>query len=145
MSDNDERLTPREVFEPLDRIFTFNLDPCTTPDNPLATYRFYTKEWDGLRANWRSHLGNLFVTRAFVNPPYSNILGWAKKAVQEAERGAFVAFLLPNDCTTKAYQLICKESWGDWPIPFRVKFTTPNGKVVDTARGHIVFFLGGLE
>jgi phage N-6-adenine-methyltransferase len=135
----DERFTPPEVWTPLNRLFNFDLDPCTTPDNPLATYYFFTKEDDGLTRPWAPE-------KVFVNPPYSDIGAWVDKAVGEAASGAFVAFLIPNDCSTVAFSTLKKWSWGRWEIPFRVKFRTPVvGEKKDVARSHVVFFLGGLR
>ena len=138
MSDSDERYTPRqELYDPLNRVFRFDLDPCTTQDNPLDTYNYFTKEHDGLAQSW----GKLSV---FVNPPYSQMRAWAVKAVQAAADGAFVAFLIPSDPSTEAFQVLRGAAWGRWEPPFRVKCGTPDGRVVDVARGHVVFFIGGL-
>lgn len=141
MAATDERYTPPEVWEPLRRIFGFNLDPCTSPENPLAVRYFYTEEDDGLCRAW----GAVDRARAFVNPPYSDMVAWARKAIMEARAGCFVAFILPNDCSTEAWKLLKAASWGQWDVPFRVKFLSPEGKRLDVARGHVVFFLGGLK
>lgn len=145
---SDERLTPPEVWKPLNAMFEFTLDPCTSEDNPLAVQMFYTEKDDGLSKSWQGH-------KVFVNPPYSGMLRWAYKAIWEAGPDCFIAFILPNDATTKAYQLLA-HAWGVWRPPFRVKFLTrhqPKGKQkaeadgrwrVDVARSHVVFFLGGL-
>jgi hypothetical protein len=124
-TDGDERYTPPEVMLPLEHVFGKLFDPC-----PKDHYV------DGLGIPWGE--------KNFVNPPYSDIIGWADKAVFEVERGKFVAFLIPNDCSTLAYKVLKAASWGKWEIPFRVKFDTPDGRKVDVARSHVVFFLGGL-
>lgn len=147
---SDERLTPPEVWKPLNGLFNFTLDPCTSADNPLAVPVFYTEEDDGLTKSWADQ-------KAFVNPPYSKIAAWAQKACWEASiANCFVAFILPNDATTAAYKWLEQSAWGSWRPPFRVKFLTrhqPRGKQkpgpdglwrVDVARSHIIFFLGGL-
>jgi phage N-6-adenine-methyltransferase len=139
---SDERKTPKVIYERLNGIFTFNLDPCTTADNPLCCDRFFTAEDDGLVQPWNRTDGTL--SRAFANPPYSLMRQFAIKAIQEAMAGCFVAFILPNDCSTRAFKLLAAHAWGRWEIPFRVKFETPEGKKVDVARSHVVFFLGGL-
>lgn len=138
MIESDERYTPREVWEPLNRLFDFSLDPCTSPENPLACNRFFTAADDGLAQVWKGE-------KAFVNPPYSMMLAWAEKAAWSADSKTFIAFILPNDSTTKAYKVLEKAAWGDWKPPKRVKFLTPDGRRVDVARSHIVFLLGGLE
>lgn len=134
---SDERFTPPEVIDPLMKLFGFELDPFTTDDNPLVTPYFYTIETDGFAQSWKG-------LKTFVNPPYSMMLEAARKAILEADKGAFVAFLIPNDCSTKAWKLLKEHSWGQWDIPFRVKFLTAEGKKVDVARSHVCFFLGRL-
>lgn len=139
MKASDERRTPRKVFDRLHRLFYFTLDPCTSACNPLGLAKFYTAETDGLAHSWEGE-------HVFVNPPYSQMDAWAQKACREASLNdhTFVAFILPNDCTTRAWKWLARSSWGRWEIPYRVKFETPEGKKVDVARGHVVFFLGVL-
>lgn len=128
LSNTDERYTPPEVMLSLERLFGKMFDPC--PQN-------YTI--DGLTRDWSA-------CKCFVNPPYSNIRAWAEKAVEEMHKGAFVAFLIPNDCSTDAFKTLRTWSWGRWEIPFRVKFFTPiAGERKDVARSHVVFFMGGLR
>ena len=150
MKNSDLRMTPKSVYGPLNWLFDFTLDPCTSEDNPLCAYAFFSEKDDGLSQSWAGQ-------KAFVNPPYSLMIEFARKAVTEATTNrCFVAFILPNDASTEAYQLLEKASWGCWRPPFRVKFLTafqPKGKQkplanglweVDVARSHVVFFLGGL-
>lgn len=146
---SDNRMTPASVFGPLNWMFNFTLDPCTSEENPLAVQTFFTEKDDGLAKSWVGH-------RVFVNPPYSRMWDWAAKAVHEAGPTCFVAFILPNDATTEAYKMLEKNAWSGWRPGFRVKFLTkhqPEGKQkplanglwqVDVARSHVVFFLGGL-
>jgi phage N-6-adenine-methyltransferase len=93
--------TPLKVFHAIEK-FTyknysppfaehFELDPCTTADNPLGTKRFYTKKEDGLWRDWAPY-------SVFCNPPYDNIPAWLNKAVLEANKDedeAKVCMLLP--------------------------------------------------
>jgi len=128
--DTDEHWTPSEVLLPIERVFFNSMGEMFDPCPVGATF-------DGLLCDWAPH-------KCFVNPPYSNIRAWADKAVEEMHKGAFVAFLIPNDCSTDAFKTLRTWSWGKWEIPFRVKFDTPDGRKVDVARSHCVFFLGGL-
>jgi hypothetical protein len=127
MRPSDDRLTPPEIADPLQRVFGELWDPCPYPK----------PEWSGLTGAW--HPAN------YVNPPYSRMYEWALKALEESRKDRFVAFILPNDATTRAYQVLENEAWGCWRPPFRVKFLTPEGRRVDVARSHAVFFLGGLQ
>jgi site-specific DNA-methyltransferase (adenine-specific) len=87
--------TPPEIFEPLHAEFNFELDPCTTPDNPLRMFRIYTEHGqdgtyaNGLEQDWAPR-------RVFMNPPYGReVAAWTRKARLEAEKGALVVGLLP--------------------------------------------------
>lgn len=124
---SDDRLTPPEVMEPLTIMFGKLFDPCPYP-KPSVDY---------LEVGWD--------IKNFVNPPYSQIRYWASVAVREAEFGRFTAFLIPNDCSTLSFRILRDASWGRWEIPFRVKFIDPHkNRLVDVARSHVVFFIGGL-
>ncbi|MFH2110967.1 MAG: DNA N-6-adenine-methyltransferase [Candidatus Bathyarchaeota archaeon] len=83
--------TPLELYHALDSHFRFTLDPCTTPDNPLGTPKYYTVEDDGLARSWAGE-------RVFVNPPYSRRrdepAAWVRKAYLEALNGGAVCVLL---------------------------------------------------
>ena len=112
---NDDRRTPPEVFEPLNRIFQFTLDPCTDSENHLGLSKFYTKEQDGLKQSWAGE-------KVFCNPPYSrgSIMPWEGKSYTETD--AFTCLLVPNDSSTEWWQFADSISWGRWNIEFRVKF-----------------------
>ena len=42
-SESTDWITPKWLYDKLDEEFHFDLDPCTTKDNPLKTKNFYTK------------------------------------------------------------------------------------------------------
>jgi site-specific DNA-methyltransferase (adenine-specific) len=76
-SATDEWGTPQELYNELDREFSFNFDPC-----PMGGID------DGsapLFVSWRGK-------RVFCNPPYSNIRAFLERA-QEAE---IAVFLIPS-------------------------------------------------
>lgn len=64
---NDRVQTPKSLLDILDEVFHFDFDPC--PLDPT---------FDGLSVDWG--LSN------FVNPPYSSIPRWIKKAVSERQK-----------------------------------------------------------
>lgn len=78
--------TPRGLFNELDAEFGFTLDVCATPDLAKCE-RFYTPEQNGLTMPWEGS--------CWMNPPYSLIEPWTKKAVSSARAGATVVGLLP--------------------------------------------------
>ena len=90
--------TPRQLYERLNTVFKFDLDPCTTEDNPLNTPCIITKKQDGLKTKW---FGNVF-----VNPPYNEIEKWLDKAMFELGKPQTfevknIVFLLPARTDTK--------------------------------------------
>ena len=67
--------TPPWLFERLDEIFDFTLDPAATRKNALCE-KYYTREDDGLSKNWMGE-------RSFLNPPYGReIKYWVEKAAE---------------------------------------------------------------
>jgi phage N-6-adenine-methyltransferase len=76
--------TPKEVYQILDAEFGFDFDPC--PLNP---------QFDGLEIEWGSC--------NFVNPPYSELGKWIKKAYEEFKKNKTVVMLIPSRTDTKAW------------------------------------------
>lgn len=81
--------TPDELFQKLDYMYHFTLDPCAEPHTAKCK-RFYTEQDNGLTKSW---MGDT----VFVNPPYSrgNIDLWVEKCYMESKNGAIVVALLP--------------------------------------------------
>ena len=85
-SRTDEWSTPQAFFDALNAEFRFTLDPCAVPDNAKCA-RFFTREQDGLRQDWRQH-------RVFCNPPYGRMMRqWARKCSEASHQGALVVLL----------------------------------------------------
>jgi site-specific DNA-methyltransferase (adenine-specific) len=82
MSD-DHWATPPLFYEKLNAEFNFNDDPCPLHGEKTA---------NGLKREWG--------TRTFMNPPYSNIKPWVKKAYEESLKGKLVVGLLRGDTST---------------------------------------------
>lgn len=78
---SDEHGTPQWLYDKLDAIHQFNLDPCATPESAKCAW-YFTKEQDGLAQSWQH-------SRAFVNPPYSETKLWVEKSIYE---------VMNNDC-----------------------------------------------
>jgi phage N-6-adenine-methyltransferase len=82
----------------------FNLDPCTSADNPLGTELFFTKETDGLKQSWAGR-------KVYVNPPYGarELPPWIDKAIREANRDSSdkeleIVMLLPSATDTRWFK-----------------------------------------
>ena len=74
-------LTPKDIYDKLDKEFNFNFDPCPYPK---------PEGFDGLKIPWGSS--------SYVNPPYeSGVTKWVRKAIQEHKKGKKVVFVFPID------------------------------------------------
>ena len=99
-SKTDLYATPDWLFERLDNVFHFTLDPCATPGNAKCK-KFFTKDDDGLLQDWAGE-------RVFMNPPYGRgISNWVRKAYETAETGAVVVCLLPARTCTRWFHDYC--------------------------------------
>ena len=105
----DNWVTPKDLYDKLDRVFHFNFDPC--PLNPT---------FDGLTVDWK---GNVF-----CNPPYSEVEKWIEKGYNEILKGNVdtLVFLVYAKTDTRWFH---KFIWNNprihWEIDFikgRVRF-----------------------
>ena len=83
-SQSDNWSTPQGFYDELDKRYHFDFDPCPLDENP---------KFDGLKIEWGQ--------RNFVNPPYSDIANWLKKAYEESRKGKLVVMLMPSRTDTK--------------------------------------------
>jgi len=95
---NQDRRTPKALFDELDKEFHFQLDPCTSTSKPnnLGTPNYFLyPEQDGLKEDWSKYKS------VFVNPPFKDAYKWLKKSKEESEKGCTVVVLLPSKTETK--------------------------------------------
>lgn len=98
-SKSSEYYTPRSLFDKLNNIFHFELDPCTSKENPLGVEKYFTKEDDGLAQSWYYN--------TFINPPFGNgIIQWIEKMNTWASLHftSQYVMLLPARVETKWFQ-----------------------------------------
>jgi phage N-6-adenine-methyltransferase len=97
---NDERRTPRWLFDRLNEKFQFTVDAAASDENALVG-NYWTKENDGLKQDWSGHT-------VWCNPPYSRgqLVKWVEKAAIDSTcyPGATTLMLLPADNSTVAGQ-----------------------------------------
>jgi site-specific DNA-methyltransferase (adenine-specific) len=107
--DSDNWLTPKKVYDELDKEFSFDFDPC-----PYNTGEIIN---DGLLIEW----GGV----NFVNPPYSPELkkAFIIKAIEEKKKGKTSVLLIPAQTGTKLFHDII----------------LPNAKEVRFRKGRIQF------
>jgi phage N-6-adenine-methyltransferase len=100
----DDRETPPELFDPLNRRYGFTLDVAAAPHNAKAP-RYFTLQDNGLEQSWAGE-------SVWCNPPYSGIRPWVEKAWAEHRLTRWIVMLLPANRTEQAW-------WQDLVEPFR--------------------------
>ena len=115
-SQTQDHETPRSFFDPIQKVFKFQLDPCTTANNPLGLKYFLTERSDGLKHDW--------LYDAFINPPFISTKHFLKKTIEQVNKNKItVGFLCASRTDTKAMQ--------------RLAF--PNAKAICFIRGRLSF------
>lgn len=79
--------TPQWLYDALHKEFGFTLDPCSDGKNAKCQ-KFYTPIENGLLRDWGT-------STVFMNPPYSEVDAWMRKAFGAAQEGATVVCLIP--------------------------------------------------
>lgn len=96
---NQTQLTPAYVLDPVrEALGSIELDPCTTPDNPVGADIFYTPPQDGAELPWDA-------ATIFVNPPYGKARErWVDRCIEAANAGVKVILLIPAHTDTRIFQ-----------------------------------------
>jgi site-specific DNA-methyltransferase (adenine-specific) len=84
----DNNDTPKDFYREINKEFKFTFDPC--PSNGKESGK------DGLAIEWKSS--------NYVNPPFSEVKKWAKKAVEQMEKGRNTVILAPLRPTSKYWK-----------------------------------------
>ncbi len=117
-SKSNEWATPQKLFDYLNNIFHFTLDPCATSINAKCR-KFYTQEDDGLSKEWKQEI-------VFMNPPYGGFTKqWLIKAVHEVKEHYALVVCLIVSSTDRSYwhEVIDKEASEIWFLRGRIKFS----------------------
>lgn len=116
-----EWATPQELFDALNTIHHFNLDPASTHENAKCK-RHFTQEDNGLSQSWGGY-------SVFCNPPYGREIGaWVRKGYEEAQKpGTKVVMLLPARTDTTWFH--------DYCVKGRVEFLRGRLKFGDSKSG----------
>ena len=133
LNHKDDWVTPKKLYDLLDKEFNFDFDPC--PLNP---------NFDGLKIRWGE--------RNFVNPPYSRMLkeSFIRKAFEQSQKGRLSVMLLPVSTSTKIFHEVIYHNAEIRFLKGRVKFEGINtfGKLVNNKCGMhdsmIVIFRGNV-
>jgi phage N-6-adenine-methyltransferase len=115
-SKSNEWSTPQRLFDYLDNIFNFTLDPRSTNENAKCKKHF-TIEDDGLSNKWDNEI-------VFMNPPYGgNTAKWLEKAKQQMGQGTTTVCLIVSS-TDRSYWHDIIDKYADeiWFLRGRIKF-----------------------
>lgn len=119
--------TPMHIYDHLNGMFHFTLDPCATKETAKCKHFFSPKE-NGLIQSWNGAI-------VFCNPPYSrgSIDLWVKKCFNNRVNQTIVA-LLPVSTSSDWFQKYCisqTKYWVDKRIKFiGAKHTAPFSSVI---------------
>lgn len=94
--------TPQWLYDALDKEFGFTLDPCSDGTNAKCE-KFFTPTENGLLRDWGTEV-------VFMNPPYSEIDEWMRKAYGAALEGATVVCLIPARTDTRWWHEYCMKA-----------------------------------
>ncbi|EKW0743299.1 phage N-6-adenine-methyltransferase [Citrobacter freundii] len=86
--------TPPAIFASLDAEFCFQLDAAAAPHNALCR-KFITAEQNTLQTPWADYLS--IPGYVWLNPPYSDITPFVKKAAAESANQIGTVMLVPAD------------------------------------------------
>lgn len=95
-SNTPEWETPQDLFDELNKEFSFTLDVCATKENAKCK-TYLTKEDDGLSKNWPAVSGGGW---RWCNPPYGREI---KHWVEKASKARKTVCLLPARTDTKYF------------------------------------------
>jgi phage N-6-adenine-methyltransferase len=99
---SDEYETPKALFDYLNTIFEFELDPCAKPSieaqKRIKTRVQWTEDDNSLDGEWEN-------LSTFVNPPYSKISKWIDKVLDEYDR-RLLAYANPSKSNYKPKPIV---------------------------------------
>lgn len=127
-------MTPKFVFDYYDRRFGFYMDVAASKENSLCEH-YYSVDHDSLSddCSWDGV--------CWCNPPYSKIMPWVKKAIDEMERGSVTVMLIPADTSVKWFKLAYENCTECHFISGRLSFINEETKqpVNGNNKGSVVF------
>lgn len=138
--DRDSRFTPPDFMEGIYAAFgEIDLDPCGHPLSPvIARRRILPSEGgDGLGDDWSGAL-------AFVNPPYSKLLAWLRRAHDQWRAGKVgtVVCLVPVRTDSAWFHDTLSADADIFLLQGRVRFLTAQGRSQHTPFSLMVVTLG---
>ena len=96
-----------------------DLDPCTTPANPVGATLFYAPPDDGILLPW-------YARRIYCNPPYGRTMPhWVEKCITAASAGEKVLLLVPGRSDNAWYHKAILHAREALLLRSRIRFIDP--------------------
>jgi phage N-6-adenine-methyltransferase len=127
---SDEWETPDYLFNALNEFYEFDCDVAASDTNKKCK-KYFSKEEDGLVQNWQGKT-------CWMNPPYSKVNFWVKKAHEEALNNATTVALLAARTDTRWFHDFVYNKHEIFFIKGRIKFKGAKGSAPFPSM--IVFF-----
>lgn len=140
-ADRDARFTPPDFMATIyDSFGAVDLDPCGHPSSPVVARRriLLSEGGDGLTDDWDGRL-------AFVNPPYSQLLKWLRRAFDQWRSGRVetVVCLVPVRTDSEWFHETLRPAADIYLLRGRVRFLNPKGANHTTPFSLMLVVLGG--
>lgn len=139
-ADRDSRFTPPDFMDGIYAAFgAVDLDPCADLRSPVVAGRriLLSEGGDGLAEEWTGEL-------AYVNPPFSNMLAWLRRAFEQWRAGnvTTVVCLVPVRTDSAFFHATLIKEADIFFLQGRVKFLKPQGKSQHTPFSLMIVTLG---
>ncbi|MGI4880846.1 MAG: DNA N-6-adenine-methyltransferase [Janthinobacterium lividum] len=141
--DRDSRFSPHDFMQPIYEAFgEVSIDPCAHPLSPVVAHRriALSDGGDGLVDDWSGRL-------AYVNPPFSQLLIWLRRAHREWQAGHVetVVCLAPVRTDSAWFHETLSGDADIYLLRGRVRFLDLKGKGQHTPFSLMVLTLGATE
>ena len=138
--DRDSRFTPDDFMQHIYAAFgSIDLDPCAHPLSPVVAKRkiILSEGGDGLKEDWSGRF-------AFVNPPYSALVVWFRKAHEQWAAGNVdtVVCLVPVRSDSPFFQQTLSKVADINLLAGRIKFLSSAGTAQSTPFSLMLVTLG---
>ena len=128
----DSWRTPRSIFDPLNARWGFAMDAAADAENALADC-YIDAGADALKTDWMEHLERHAAglrpphdPAAWLNPPYSSTIEFARRCVYSAKGGMVVVALLPSTTDVRWFhECVLGVATEVWHYTGRLAFVHP--------------------
>lgn len=106
-SKSDSWTTPHDLYEKYHELYQFELDAAASHRNSKCPLYF---DDSGLEEEWC-----IYANKVWLNPPYSDVKSWIKKAYEQSLKQVTTVMLIPARTDTSA--------WHEYVFPYaKVEF-----------------------